>query len=215
MFNRLIPHVLSIHNFTKIDTRGNKRNGIRLLVCSLEDTDLIHITEIENIMKYCRDNQRVIDCYECLDEYHTGIHDYKDAYNNMPFYKLHRLKSINKIQEIISQCNKKGYLTYDGKSYCKFVPFIEGSFSIEGNLLCYNGEKRVFILPNDNYRHVDVMFYNKVFVNLVTGDIVGRYAGLDESKQFIETEEKWDEHAKHWIVTKKRVTPIAGCKAYM
>lgn len=215
MFNRLIPHILSIHNFTKIDAKGNKRNGIRLLSCSLEDTDLTSIAKIEDIIQYCKANDRIIDCYECLDEFKAGICSYGDTYNNMAFYRMHRLKSPTKIQELINLSGKQGYLTYEGRSYCKFVPFIEGSFFIEGDLLCYSGEKRVFILPNDNYRHIDVMFYNKIFINMVTGDIVGRYAGLDENKQFIETEEKWDEVTRRWIVTKKRLTSIAGCKAYM
>lgn len=93
-----------------------------------------------------------------------------------------------------------------------FVPNIEGSFKVENNMLIYNGEKKVFILPNDNYRHIDVVFTNKVFINLETEEVVGRYAGLNQKKQFVETEEYWDSCQSKWVVSKERITSIAGYK---
>lgn len=214
MLNSLIPYILSIHSFNKIDSRGKQRSGVRLIVCSLDDSDLMKLSDFDTIIKYCRDNNRSIDCYECLDKSLNNIVDFGDSYNDLSIYRLHRLKTLDRINEILSLSGDSGLLCYNNKPYCKFVPSIKGDFTINGDLLCYNGEKKMFILPNDNYRHVDVVFYNKVFINIVTGDIIGRYAGLDENKQFIETEERWDESQGIWIVTKKRITEIAGCKVY-
>ena len=134
--------------------------------------------------------------------------------DDLSIYRLHRLKTLDRINELLSLSKSSGLLYYENKPYCKFVPFIKGDFTVNGDLICYSGEKKMFILPNDNYRHIDVMFYNKVFINTVTGDIIGRYSGLDENKQFIETEERWDNKQCRWIVTKKRVIEIAGCKEY-
>lgn len=214
MLNNLIQEVLGVYNFRD----KNGKIGIRIYTCTHEDSDIQSIGDIQGVLNYCYNTGKRLDCYE-----HKGV-VLKDALwlsddlNSYNVVQLHRLRSRDKVNELLgvnrtsSQYYSKPYIYYNNKPMCMFVPNIEGSFKVENNMLIYNGEKKVFILPNDNYRHIDVVFTNKVFINLETEEVVGRYAGLNQKKQFVETEEYWDSCQSKWVVSKERITSIAGYK---
>ena len=216
MLNSLIPYVLGAYNF-KINEGVW---GIRVYVCSLDNFNLTSFNDLDLLLKYCTTNNIKIDCYEYSGDFDSSLPCLDQRYNNLSCYTIHRLRTKTKINELLqkgvqkpsSDFYLKPYIMYNNNPICMFVPNIDGNFKLENNMLMYNGEKKIFILPNDNYRHIDVMFYNKIFINLLTGEIVGRYSGLDNDKQYIKTEEYWDRQQNRWFVTKKRKILIAGYK---
>lgn len=217
MLNSLISYNLGVFQY--------QNNGVwytRVLTCSLEDYDLIGIKDLVSLLRYCCSNKRMINCYD----YKGLVGQYPildDSLIKLTCYKMHKLRTQSRLEEVLnggsSQFDCANYsnstIKHSGRPLCRFTPNVVGKFSIVGNMIVYNGEKKVFILPTDNYRHIDVIFYNKIFVNLSTGEIVGRYSGLDTNKQYVETEEYWDDSLGRWIVSKQRTTHIAGYKTVL
>ena len=220
MFNELIPYNLGVFNYNYGD-----KSGTWLFRCTWGDLDIINLYNTKGLLtaiKYCIYNNKKIICYESSEiivanaplislqqPYMRGITKYRIRTKER-FISLINLKS----ELIKDSCYYNSpNIVVNNKELCMFMPNQRGTFTYSNNMLIYDSDNIIFILPNDYYRHIDVQAYNKIFINFVTGEIAGRYAGLDSSnKNYLETEERWDAIKKRWVITKEKVTPIAGCK---